>query len=89
MSLKKDITACIHEDRFDDLDALIASDSRSVRYLLGLSYQADETVRLRAARAIAMAAKYHSELIENVIRRLVWAMNDESGASKATSGSPT
>lgn len=41
-------------------------------------------MRRRAARAIAVAGRYHPQAVKNVVRRFVWAMNDESGTNAGT-----
>lgn len=78
------IRAAIEQGRSDELQGLVASEPKSVRHLLGLTYQHEASLRVPAARALAMASKYHPHLVENVVRRLVWAMNDESGTNAAT-----
>ncbi|MBW2526694.1 MAG: hypothetical protein JRI23_21100 [Deltaproteobacteria bacterium] len=59
----------------------MAANASAVRHLVGLSYQADGGLRRAAARAIAIAGRYHPKAVQNVIRRFVWAMNDESGTN--------
>ena len=62
-----------------EVERLVAADRRMVRALLGLTYQADTAIRDTAAAGLALAARHHPELVTEVLRRLVWAMNDESG----------
>ncbi len=81
MSFRADIRAAVSEGRFDDLDQIIADDRRSVRHLVGLSYSPNVDTANNAARAVGMAAIHHPSMVEAVIRRLVWAMNDESGTN--------
>ena len=66
-----------------EVERLVAADRRAVRALLGLSYQADPALRDTAAAGLALAARYHPKLVAEVVRRLVWAMNDESGTNAA------
>jgi hypothetical protein len=64
-----------------EVERLVADDRRTVRALLGLTYQADAATRNTAADGLAIAARYHPDLVAEVLRRLVWAMNDESGTN--------
>jgi hypothetical protein len=70
--------------RSGDVEELVAKEPRAVRYLLGLTYHQNEELRKAAARGVAIAARYHPKLVENVVRRLIWAMNDESGTNAVT-----
>lgn len=84
MSLREDVKWLVEEDRLAELGELIAEDPRTVRYVLGLTYRPEPELRARAARGMGMAARNHPELVENIVRRLVWAMNDESGTNALT-----
>jgi hypothetical protein len=64
-----------------ELEELVESEPRAIRYLLGMSYDADPEVRERAKRGVALASRYHPKLVQEAVRRLVWAMNDESGTN--------
>jgi hypothetical protein len=81
LSFRADIRSAVSEGRFDDLDELIADDRRTVRHLVGLSYSANAETANNAARGVGMAAIHHPSMVEAVIRRLLWAMNDESGTN--------
>jgi len=70
-----------------DLEAverLVSTDSRAVRHLVGMTHQPDDAVRQTACDGVGLAAKYHPEMMESVIRRLIWSMNEESGANGLT-----
>jgi CobQ-like glutamine amidotransferase family enzyme len=82
--LRARVRAAVEGERLEELRGLVAEDSRSIRFLLALTYETDPTVRRVAARGIALASHYHPRLVQNVIRRLVWAMNDESGTNALT-----
>ena len=62
----------------------LAGDRRMVRPLVARLWDEDGAVRARAARALGEAAVHHGDLIRETVRRLVWALNDESG----TNGGP-
>jgi hypothetical protein len=66
------------------MEELVNSEPRVVRHLLGHTYHPDPVVRKVASCGLALAARHHPELIQEVARRLVWAMNDESGANALT-----
>ncbi|NCO94356.1 MAG: hypothetical protein COZ06_15440 [Armatimonadetes bacterium CG_4_10_14_3_um_filter_66_18] len=71
-----------------DLERLVAAaraDQRLVGVLSSLLVEADELLRCRAmeglARVCASAAETDLEAVREQIRRLLWAMNEESGAN--------
>ena len=81
MSLRERVQKVIETGAEDEVEKLVASDSRSVRYFLGLSYRPEHESRGLAARAMAAAARHHPDLSQEMIRRLIWAMNDDSGTN--------
>lgn len=83
MELKRMVTDLLHQGRNDELRRLVASEPRSVRVLLGRLWDADADVRRRAADALGEAAARDPELGREILRRLVWALNDESGTNGA------
>ncbi|MBI4880844.1 MAG: hypothetical protein HY812_14485 [Planctomycetes bacterium] len=84
MSLREDVRGAVLRGDARELDSLVAAEPRALRFLLGLTYQTDESTRRNAARGIALAGRHHPRLVQGVVRRLVWAMNDESGTNAAT-----
>jgi len=82
--LRKRIGELVRKGSTEELRELISGDVRAVRYLLGLSYQHDADTRANAARGIALAGRYHPKAVQRAIRRLIWAMNDESGTNALT-----
>lgn len=83
MELKKMVSELLHEGRDDELRRLVEADSRSVRPLLGRLWDNDTAVRSRAAAALGEAAAANAELGKEILRRLLWALNDESGTNGA------
>jgi hypothetical protein len=77
MNLRDKVKRAVEKESMSEIESLVSLDPRVVRYLVGMSYHQDEKIRSFAARAVGMSAKYHPKLITRVIRRLVWAMNDE------------
>ncbi len=84
MSLRTQVQEAVERRRLDELETLVAGEPRAVRYLVALSYQPDTTVRETACKGIGLAGRHHPKLVRKVIRRLVWAMNDESGTNAVT-----
>ncbi len=83
-NLRERIERLVEKNDVDGLRGLVARQARAVRYLVGFSYQRDDDKRKTAVEAIALAGGYHPDLVKNIIRRLVWAMNDESGTNAQT-----
>lgn len=84
MSLKTRTHTAVRNGSEDELERLVSEEPGAVRHALGLMYHAERGIRKRAARAVALAARRHPAMVQNIIRRLVWAMNDESGTNAAT-----
>jgi hypothetical protein len=63
------------------LEALVASDPASLRVLLGRLWDPDQEVREHAAAALGAAAVVHEDLVRDIARRLMWALNDESATN--------
>jgi hypothetical protein len=71
----------------EDLTAvalIIAEQPTALRHLAALTYHADDKRRAVATRGLAMAAQHHPKKVQEIARRLVWAMNDESGTNAGT-----
>jgi hypothetical protein len=66
------------------IEELVSQEPRAVRYFLGMSYHSDPDVRKIAIKGIAVAARHHPELVQKIVRQLVWAMNDESATNALT-----
>ncbi len=84
MSARERVAEAVRVRRLDDLEAVVAADKRAVRYLVALTYRPEPAVRATAARGLALASRHHPKLVQEVARRLVWAMNDESGTHALT-----
>ena len=81
MSLRKEVKTAVEEGRLNDVEKMIAEDKRAIRHALGHTYHPDDEIRATACRAIGLAGRYHKKLVKSVVRNLVWAMNEESGAN--------
>ena len=87
MSLRDQVKHAIEQgqsNRFEAMEKLVAEEPRAVRHLLGMTYHPELAKRNAAARGLALASRYHPKLVQEVVRRLVWAMNDESGTNALT-----
>jgi hypothetical protein len=84
MSMRERVAAAIRGQDATAIEALIAENARVLRHLTSMTYDTDEQVRAAAARAIARAAHHHPQLVAELVRRMVWAMNDESGTNSQT-----
>ena len=61
-----------------------AQDKRVLSRLLALTYTADDLIGWRAVEALGLAsaqvAEHDAEFVRNILRRLMWSLNDESGS---------
>lgn len=62
----------------DGLERLATSEPRVVRHVLGRLWDPDEEIRTMSARAVGALAEAHPALGQELVRRLMWALNDES-----------
>jgi hypothetical protein len=83
MQLKERVMELLRSADRQGLERLVARDRRAVRHLQGRLWDPDEGVRRGAACALAAAAAAHPELGRDLIRRLLWALNDESATNGA------
>jgi len=84
MNLKTQVLDFVTNGETAALDELVAAHPRSIRFLVGCSYRSEPRVRETACRAIGRAGHHYPLLVQQVVRRLVWAMNEESGTNALT-----
>jgi hypothetical protein len=84
MSAREQVKKAVEEHRLEDLASIAAEDPRALRHLLALAYREEPEIRAAAAGAIGAASHDHPRLVQEIARRLVWAMNDESGTHAAS-----
>jgi hypothetical protein len=84
MNLKTQVLEFIAAGEIDGLDGLVVAEPGAIRFLVGCSYRVDAREREIACRAIGRAGHHHPLKVQQVVRRLVWAMNDESGTNALT-----
>ncbi len=68
------------------LESLVVGEPRVVRHLVAATFRPEPGIRAAAGRGLALAARHHPVLVQEVVRRLVWGMNEESGTN--ASGAP-
>ena len=81
--LKDQVVALLCAGDARALAELVAADRRVVRLLVGRLWDPDPAVGHRAARALGEAAVHHEALVRETVRKLLWALNDESGTNGA------
>jgi hypothetical protein len=81
MGVSQEVKEMLQQGQDVALAELAAANPRSLRPLLGRLWDPDRTIRTRAARAIGIAAAAHPERGLEVVRRLMWALNDESATN--------
>jgi HEAT repeat protein len=81
--LKENVAALLAANDLEALKALALGGQGILRTLVSLLYSTDEELRWRATLALgevsAAVAEVNSERILDLIRRLFWTLNDESG----------
>jgi len=84
VSKRDDIKEAVSKGRFDDVEAIVSEEPRSVRHIVGLMYGLDLNVRKNCAEALVIAARHHPKLVKRVVKNLVWAMDEQSGTYAPT-----
>jgi hypothetical protein len=81
MGLSKEVRDLLQQGREDALAVLAGADSRALRPLVGRLWDPDGEIRQRASRVLGRAAAADAESGVEIIRRLMWALNDESATN--------
>jgi HEAT repeat protein len=84
MRLKETVMELLKRGDSDGLERMVAAEPRAVQPLQGRLWDPDPDVRRLAARALGAAAAAHPALGRELLRRAMWALNDEA----ATNGAP-
>lgn len=83
LSLKERVTVFARERKYDELAELIARERKMMRYLYRLLYSTEELMRWRAIEGMGVVARRLAQedpdAVRNIIRSLLWSINDESG----------
>jgi hypothetical protein len=81
MGLKGEVMELLRAGDEQELGGLVSREPRVTRYLLGRLWDPDEVLRQRAARALGVAAASHRAIGADLLRRLMWDLNDESATN--------
>jgi hypothetical protein len=84
MRLKEKVMELLRQGDSEGLERMVEETPSAVRFLQGRLWDADPEIRYRSAIALGAAAASHPDLGREILRRALWAMNDES----ATNGAP-
>jgi hypothetical protein len=71
----------LRQGREEAVAELAATDRRVLRPLMGRLWDPDPTIRCHAAGAMGRSAAAHPPLGLEMVRRLMWALNDESATN--------
>ncbi|MDY6852398.1 MAG: HEAT repeat domain-containing protein, partial [Thermodesulfobacteriota bacterium] len=80
MSLKTHVRRLLADNDRKGLVSLLLDDRRVVTALNRLIFDADELIRWRAVTALGWVAEEDPFLLEKIIGRLIYTMNDDSGS---------
>jgi hypothetical protein len=81
MRVKDRVMELLRSEDTAPLERYAETHPQAVRFLLGRLWDPDPRLRVRAAAAIGAAAASHRELGRDLVRRLVWALNDEAATN--------
>jgi HEAT repeat protein len=81
MGLKGRVMELLRVGDEQELGALVSQEPQATRFLLGRLWDPDDKLRRRAARGLGSAAAFHPEIGIDIVRRLMWALNDESATN--------
>jgi hypothetical protein len=84
MRLKERVMELLRHGNSRGLEELVGENPSAARFLQGRLWDSDPEIQQRAAVALGAAAAVHPDLGREVLRRALWAINDES----ATNGGP-
>ena len=83
MALKDDVRALLVSGNEPALAAAVAGDARVGRLLVARLRDVDRSVAQRASKGLGEYAARWPEATREIVRRLLWALNDESGTNGA------
>lgn len=81
MGLKGEVMRALRHGDDATLERLASTDRRTMRHLFGRLWDPDPEIRERAARAVGWAAKAHPDQGLTALRKVQWALNDESATN--------
>jgi len=81
MRLSEEIRELLRQGRESELTERVLGNARLIRPLLARLYDPDDDIRDRAARVLGHAAAAHPDRGQDICRRLMWGLNDESATN--------
>ncbi|MFC1492892.1 DVU0298 family protein [candidate division KSB1 bacterium] len=82
MSRNKELELLLKNNDLDKIEEMLTEKPQHVRRLMGYLYDPDEDLRMAAAKCFGIAARIlPMEKLKDLIRRMMWMLNDESGSS--------
>jgi HEAT repeat protein len=79
--LGQKIMSLLRQGREETVAGLAISDRRALRPLMGRLWDPDPRIRRHAAGAMGRSAEAHPTLGLEMVRRLMWALNDEAATN--------
>jgi HEAT repeat protein len=79
--MKEEVRELLRQGREETLAELASTNRGAVRPLLGRLWDPEPLIRRRAASALGMAVAANPDLGLEIVRRLMWALNDESATN--------
>ena len=73
----------LRQDDTGGLERIVVDNPAAIRFLQGRLWDPDPEIRSRAAVALGAAAKTHPDVGRELLRRALWALNDESATNGA------
>ncbi len=83
MRLKEQVMELLRQGITEGLERMVADDPSAVRFLQGRLWDVDPEIAHFAAEALGAAGAVHPDLGREVLRRALWALNDESATNGA------
>ena len=81
---KDTLVAELQQNNYAAIVSAAAKSKRVLSLLLSLTFDADDLMGWRAVKALglcsAQIAETDAEFVRNILRRLMWSLNDESGS---------
>jgi hypothetical protein len=78
MRLKERVMELLRQGDTEGLEEMVGENPAAIRFLQGRLWDSDPEIRCRAAVALGAAAASHPDLGRELLRRALWALNDES-----------
>lgn len=78
MRVKEEVMDLLRRNDVEGLEQMVSENPSAIRFLQGRLWDADPEIRSRAATALGAAGVAHPDLGRELLRRALWALNDES-----------